>query len=136
MRIFFIVLMASFALWGVPRDFIGQSSAVAKIGGTEISSDTFRRAFDNQLNNLSRQNGGKLDRNAALAIGLDKQVLERLVGQGALLQMADKMKLGLSDETIATGIKAVLSARAHRLAACSSLTSVESAITATSNRRP
>jgi peptidyl-prolyl cis-trans isomerase D len=105
-RILFIVLIAAFALWGVPTDFVGQSNAVAKIGDAEISSDSFKRAFDNQLNNMSRQNGGKFDRTVALAMGIDKQVLERLVGQGALLKMADTMKLGLSDETIAAGIKA------------------------------
>ena len=105
-RLLFLVLIGSFALWGIPRDFIGQASGVATVGKAEIPAETFRRAFDNQLNSLSQQNKGKIDRNVAIALGLDKTVLDRLIGQSALLQLTERMKLGLSDETLAAGIKA------------------------------
>lgn len=105
-RLFFVVLIGSFAIWGIPRDFVGASNDVAQIGSTAISADSFRRAFDSQLNSLSQQNKGKIDRDVAVKLGLDRAVLESLIGQGALLQMAEKMKLGVSDETLAAEIKA------------------------------
>jgi len=105
-KLLFLLLVASFVLWGIPQDFLGgPTNTIATVGKTQISLDRFRRAFDNQIQAMSNERTGRIDRETAIALGLDRNVAERLVGQTALLEQAQKMKLALSDETLAEGVR-------------------------------
>lgn len=105
-KILFLVLMLSFVLWGIPADFLaGSDTTIATVGKTQISLDRFRRAFDNQLKSMANERTGPISHEMAVAMGLDRNVAERLVGQTALLEQAKKMKLALSDDTLAEGVR-------------------------------
>ncbi|MEQ1576160.1 MAG: SurA N-terminal domain-containing protein [Hyphomicrobium sp.] len=105
-KVLFSVLVASFVLWGVPRDFLASSDAsIATVGKTGISLDRFRRAFENQVVAMSNDQTGRISRETAIALGVDRNVAERLVGQTALLEQTQKMNLAISDETLAEGVR-------------------------------
>jgi peptidyl-prolyl cis-trans isomerase D len=102
----FILLVSSFVLWGIPRDFLGgPSNTIATVGKTEISLDRFKRAFENQLQAMSTEQTGRITHEMAVSIGLDRNVAERLVGQTALLEQSKKMKLALSKDSITEGLR-------------------------------
>ena len=105
-KILFLLLVLSFVIWGIPHNFLGgPSNTIATVGGTEISLDRFRRAFDNQLQAMSNDKTGRIDRQTAVALGLDRSVAERLVGQTALLEQSKKMQIAISDQTLADGVR-------------------------------
>src|SRR6516165_5982308 len=63
------LLAASFAIWGINDIFKGFGrSSLAKIGGTEIPVEQFRRAYQDQLQQLS-QSGQVITPEQAKAIG-------------------------------------------------------------------
>jgi peptidyl-prolyl cis-trans isomerase D len=95
------LLAASFAVWGINDIFHGFGrSTLAKVGGTEISVERFRQAYNDRLQQVARQIGHPLLPEQARAIGLDRQVLGELVAEAALDQRAHQVQLGVSNEEI------------------------------------
>ncbi len=92
------VLIISFGIWGIADIFkgFGQSS-LAKIGGTEISTDQFRQIYMDRLQQLGRQFGRPLTAEQARAFGLDRQVLQQTIAEAALDEEARRMGLGQSE---------------------------------------
>jgi peptidyl-prolyl cis-trans isomerase D len=100
------LLVISFAIWGIGDIFRGFGrSTVAKIGSTEISVEQFRQAYNDRLNQLSRQFGRPITRDQARALGLDRQLLSEMIAQAGLDERARQMRLALSDEEIARRIR-------------------------------
>jgi peptidyl-prolyl cis-trans isomerase D len=92
------VLILSFAVWGIADIFKGfGQSTLAKIGGTEISTEQFRQLYTDRLQQLGRQFGRPLSMDQARAFGLDRQVLQQTVAEAALDEEARRMGLGMSD---------------------------------------
>src|SRR3979490_2673932 len=92
------VLILSFAVWGIADIFKGfGQSTLAKIGGTEISTEQFRQLYTDRLQQLGRQFGRPLSMDQAPAFGLDRQVLQQTVAEAALDEEARRMGLGMSD---------------------------------------
>src|SRR6201747_1291827 len=92
------VLILSFAVWGIADIFKGfGQSTLAKIGGTEISTEQFRQLYTDRLQQLGRQFGRPLSMDQARAFGLDRQVLQQTVAEAALDEETQRMGLGLSD---------------------------------------
>src|ERR1700712_580275 len=98
------VLILSFAVWGIADIFKGfGQSTLAKIGGTEISTEQFRQIYTEKLQQLGRQFGRPLTMDQARAFGLDRQVLQQTIAEAALDEEARRMGLGQSDaETMRT----------------------------------
>ena len=92
------VLIVSFGIWGIADIFkgFGQSS-LAKVGGTEISTEQFRQIYTDKLQQLGRQFGRPLTMEQARAFGLDRQVLQQTIAEAALDEEARRMGLGQSD---------------------------------------
>jgi peptidyl-prolyl cis-trans isomerase D len=91
----------SFAVWGINDIFRGFGrSTVAKIGGTEIPIEQFRRAYNERLQQIARQLGHPLAPEQAKALGLDRQVLGEMVAEVGLDQRARQMRLAVSDAEI------------------------------------
>jgi peptidyl-prolyl cis-trans isomerase D len=92
------VLILSFAVWGIADIFKGfGQSTLAKIGGTEISTEQFRQLYTEKLQQLGRQFGRPLTMDQARAFGLDRQVLQQTIAEAALDEEARRMGLGQSD---------------------------------------
>ncbi|MDJ1156855.1 SurA N-terminal domain-containing protein [Chelatococcus sp. SYSU_G07232] len=104
--VMFGFLILSFAIWGVGDIFRGYgSNTVATVGSTEISVETVRQTYQNELQTLSRRFRRAITPEAARAIGLDQQVLARLVTEATLDERARAMGLAASDEAIARSIR-------------------------------
>lgn len=105
-RILLSVLVLSFALWGVP-EFIRQigPNYLAKVGETTISVAEFQQAYQNEINDISRQAGRRISAEQARAFNLGPRVLERLVNFAAVEGHALELGLALSDDTLAEGIR-------------------------------
>ena len=93
------VLIVSFGIWGIADIFkgFGQSS-LAKVGGTEISTDQFRQIYTDKLQQLGRSFGRPLTPEQARAFGLDRQVLQQTIAEAALDEEARRMGLAQSPE--------------------------------------
>ena len=104
-----LLLVASFALWGVGDMFIGGSpSYVARVNGEKITPKEFYNAYNQEREQFSRmlQNKGIADSSAFLKqMNLENQVLQRMLNQILLTQEAKKLGLRFSDAEIARRIR-------------------------------
>ena len=73
-------------------------------GGEEITTDAFRDAYQNQLQQMQRQAKRAITNDEAKRFGLDRQVLSRLVSDAALNQQAQALGLTISEQEIANAI--------------------------------
>lgn len=115
----FLVLILSFALWGIPnytRDIT--SNTIATVGGAQLTADEFRRFTEEQLQQLSLQAGRRLTReNARLAYqiqqfqqgnfnaDLDRDLLGFQINQMLLEEKAKSLGLSMSDATLVAAIR-------------------------------
>lgn len=98
----FILLIASFGIWGASQRMEhGSSSTVLTVGKQEINVPEFRLAYQRQVSNLSQQLGTQLSTDQARAFGVEQQVYAELSAGAALDQLAQDMKLGLSQDRLA-----------------------------------
>jgi len=94
-------IIAIFAVWG-GAGRIGETQAsnvIATVGGTKITTDEFSTNLRQKLENLKRQ-FKELNRGLIQQLNLPQQVMEEMVQQELLLQMARDMGLGASDEEL------------------------------------
>jgi len=99
--VMFGFLVFSFALWGIGDIFRGYGlRTVATVGSVEIDSQAYRTAFQTELQTMSRRYGRNITTEQALSVGVDRQVLGRMISEAALDDKARGMKLGISDESI------------------------------------
>ncbi len=104
-KLFIGLLVMSFAVWGIADIFTGGSgNSLAKVGNTEISQLEFQRVFRLEMRALSQRLGRNIDLNQARAVGLDREVLSRLVGQATLDTHISDLGLKLSNQAIADSI--------------------------------
>ncbi len=101
-KVILILLVASFAIWGIGDIFYGNPSeaTVATVGDSEISSGELNNAFNRSLDNLQRQFGGQLTREQAIGIGLLQQTLQEQVGQRLMAIEARDLGITVDDETL------------------------------------
>jgi peptidyl-prolyl cis-trans isomerase D len=101
------LLIIAFSVWGV-GDYIGKVGrpVPAKIGGTEITAEQYRQAYQDEINALSRRLGRRLTPEQARLFGVEQSALARLVNAAAVDKHAGELNLSLSDAGIAELIKA------------------------------
>lgn len=105
-KLLFGLLVLSFGIWGVHDVFRGWGrGAVAKVGGTAISDQEFRRAYQDELDRFSQQAKQRITAEQGRAFGLDKRVLAQLIGGAAVEAHADQLGLALSDKTLVEGVQ-------------------------------
>ncbi|HKG72765.1 MAG TPA: SurA N-terminal domain-containing protein [Aestuariivirgaceae bacterium] len=99
------LLALSFAVWGINDVFRGyRSDVLASVGDFQISSENFRRTFEQQLRRVSRQSGQSITAQRAAELGLDRQILGEMLRDGALQQQASRLKLAVPDALVAQEI--------------------------------
>ncbi len=105
-KLLFGLLVMSFGIWGVHDVFRGWGrGAVAKVGGTAITAEEFRRSYQDELDRVSRQAKKRITAEQGHAFGLDKRVLAQLISGAALEAHAHELGLSLSDKTLIDGIE-------------------------------
>jgi len=103
-KLLLMLLVVSFAIWGISgqlRSIHGGHPAITA-GGTAISINEYRLAYDRQINQLSQRFGQRVTREQATALGIDNLVLSQLVSGALLSEEARTLGLGLSKDRIAT----------------------------------
>ncbi|RFZ86658.1 peptidylprolyl isomerase [Shinella sp. WSJ-2] len=97
-----IVLVGSFAIWGVSSSLVtGASNSVVTVGDVSVSPTDFRLAYERQVATLSQRFGTRLNAEQAGAFGVENQVFAELVAGAALDQLSRDMNLGLSEGRLA-----------------------------------
>lgn len=102
-KLLLMLLVVSFAVWGISGQIgngLGGNSVVSA-GGTSISPNEYRLAYDRQVRMLSQRFGQRLTREQATALGVDNLVLSQLVSGALLSEQARTLGLGLSKDRIA-----------------------------------
>src|SRR3954453_14773335 len=78
--VLFGFLIVSFAIWGINDIFRGaQRTVVATVGDVEIPGESFRNAYQSELQQLIRRTRQSITPQQARALGLDQQGLNRRV---------------------------------------------------------
>jgi peptidyl-prolyl cis-trans isomerase D len=107
LAIFAGLIVVGFGFFGIRDVFTNfRSHQIATIGKDEIGVEQFRFEYQNELQRLQRQARRGITNDEALRMGLDRQVLARLLTGSALDQQAQKLGLAASDAEIARIIKA------------------------------
>ena len=105
MAILMGLIILSFAIWGIGDIFRGfGANNLAQVGSIEIGADTFRNAYQTELQRQQRLERRNITNDEAHQYGLDRQVLSRLVGEAALDDQARRLGLAVSDESIRKAI--------------------------------
>jgi peptidyl-prolyl cis-trans isomerase D len=103
--VMFGFLIFSFAIWGIGDIFRGKvNTTVAKVGKVEITQEMLRTAYQNELQQVSRRARQNITPEMAKALGLDTQVLSRLVTDATLDQASRRMGVAISDDVVARSI--------------------------------
>jgi peptidyl-prolyl cis-trans isomerase D len=101
MAILMGLIILSFAIWGIGDIFRGfGANNLAQVGGVEIGADTYRNAYQAELQSLQRAEHRNITNEEAHQYGLDRQVLSQLVNEAALDDQARRLGLAISDEDI------------------------------------
>ena len=89
------LLVLAFAVWGVEDVFSPEAgNSVLKIGDQEVSSNEFRRLYDQELRDISDREGKNLTNEQAMARGIPQQILSQLLSQNILEVDAKDLGIG------------------------------------------
>ncbi len=101
------LIIVSFVVWGIGDMFRESvSDKVAEVGGAVITVQQFQSALQNLMYQYQTQTKIGLTNAQAHALGLDSQVLQRLIAEAALDRRAGSLGLAISDDAIAAAVRA------------------------------
>lgn len=100
----FGLLIFSFAIWGIGDIFRPNPDNVATIGKRTISLEEYRNAYQNEIQRLIRQTRQNITPERARQMGIDSQILSRLVTEATLDEAAKGLGLAVSDDMVAQSI--------------------------------
>jgi peptidyl-prolyl cis-trans isomerase D len=105
-RVFFVILVASFGLWGVAdvvRNYFSgadDGTSVATVGSHKIDVSELQDSSRRLLAQLIRQNGGQISPTPEIRRGVAEQALQQLVIQAAFTVEAERLHLAVPDEAV------------------------------------
>lgn len=103
--VMFGFLIVSFAIWGINDIFRGgQRVTVATVGKAEIPAEAFRTTYQTELQQLIRRARQSITPQQARALGLDQQILSRMITEATLDQKVRDLGLAISDQLAARTI--------------------------------
>ena len=95
------LIIVSFVIWGVGDMLRGFTTAtVASVGGTKISAQEYRVAYDRAVQQYQRRLRRPFTNEEARQIGLDRSILQQLLSEAAVDDEARKLGLDISDEAL------------------------------------
>jgi len=102
-----ILLIIPFALWGI-YDYFGPNvnMAVAQVNGQDIGYRMFQNHYQRQRYQLQSLLGANFDINLPDERIIRQRVLDRLIDEEALMQVASDRGLAVGDEQLLTAIRA------------------------------
>ncbi len=107
-KLLFVVLIASFGVWGV-RDMVHPkfSDAVVTAGSHEIHAEEFKQAFQKELEKLSQQQGQPISTQDAVNAGLDQRMLGEIANEASIAEYAQRIGLTPSVDQVTDAIRAI-----------------------------
>ncbi len=100
------LLIASFAVWGITDVFRGfQTADLVEVGGKGISSEIFRQDLNRSIQQFTQQTGQNISLEEARKLGLDQQVLDRMIAQTSLDVQAERLGVIIGDQAAAAEIQ-------------------------------
>ena len=96
------LLVIAFAVWGIGDVIrnVGRGT-LATIGGSQITVDEYRQAYQDEMASLTRRFGRRLTSEQAKLLGVEQRALARLISAAAIDHHARDLKLALSDQGMA-----------------------------------
>lgn len=105
-KILLVLLVISFAIWGIGDVFRGfGTDTVATVGGEPIKAVDFETIYQREMQGIQRRTGQAITRDQALAFGIPTQILSRMANDTALGITARDMQLGVSDKELVRQIQ-------------------------------
>lgn len=99
-KILFVVLIISFAVWGIGDITKGAQTGVAKVGDRNISPQELDQAYRAEFNRVRQMVGPEFSEEQARQFGLRDRALEQLIQKELLALAADEMGLRIADDTV------------------------------------
>lgn len=101
-RAFFVVLIASFGLWGVSGvvQDMAVDNSVAQVGTHRIGPDEFQAQYRRALDQVSRMLGGRVQPTPAISRGVAGQTLERMVMEAGVDEQATQLGIVVPPEEV------------------------------------
>ncbi|MQP63758.1 hypothetical protein GE253_00205 [Niveispirillum sp. SYP-B3756] len=99
-KILFVVLIISFAVWGIGDITRGVETGVAKVGDTNITPQELDREFKAEINRLRQVMGPDFNETKARQLGLVDRALEQLIQRTLLLKAAEDAGIRIGDQTV------------------------------------
>lgn len=108
-KVFFLVLVGMFGLWGVSGSLsdIAAQSAVAVVGSRKIEMPEMQEAYRRQLAQVTKMFGTTIQPTPEIKRAVAGQALEQLVTFAALDQMTASLHLAVPDAAIAEAVREV-----------------------------
>ncbi len=97
--IILVLLMIGLAGFGA-TNFGGSVRSIGSVGDTEITTSRYARELEQELRSLSAQTGQNITLSQAQAFGIDRAVLQRLVGAAALENEAERIGISVGDTEV------------------------------------
>jgi peptidyl-prolyl cis-trans isomerase D len=105
MALIFILIIVGLSFFGFADLFRTRSASwVAQVGGRDVSVDDYRHAYQIALQQLQQRLRRPVTNQQARQIGLDQQVLSRLVSDAILDNESDRLGLSISEAQIGQAI--------------------------------
>ena len=106
-RILMGLLVVAFAIWGIGDVFRGGigGSAVAEVGGIEVTTAELNREFEQNFRSLQQRGATGIDRRQAIQLGLMQQSLQGLIADRLVAAHAHELGITIADATLAERIR-------------------------------
>ncbi len=103
----FVLLIASFALWGIGDIFRGDTGpgTVIAVGEEEITEEEFSRNFRREFSRMSEMFDNDLDMQTAREIGIVDQIVNQMVTRALFKQQARDLGLMVGDSDVVREIR-------------------------------
>ena len=101
-KILLVLLVGSFALWGISGSLLGQGdvNTVATIGETKVPARDFVAAYQRNLGQIQQQTRQRLTREQARTFGVEARAFSDVVAFGTLDEYARRSGLSLSEDSL------------------------------------
>ncbi|MBU0723532.1 MAG: SurA N-terminal domain-containing protein [Alphaproteobacteria bacterium] len=107
-KILFILLVASFAVWGVEDIFRtgGREDTAIRVGEIKIPSQQVNQEFQRELSRIRQQLGQMITAEQAAQFGMLDQVIQRLTNDALYTSLAQDTGLVVTEEMVRDAIRA------------------------------
>jgi len=98
------LIVLVFVFWGVGSFRDEQAAAIAHIDGRPVAYEDYIRAYNNLLEQFSRQIDGNLNDETLRILGIKEQALDQVINQRLLVAEADRLELRVSNDELVQSI--------------------------------